>query len=147
MLPDSANRIRAAIEEAVQGETSRFDLPYWAQQAGDVGHVRQVSMHVTPIDQAGAVARIAISGVDITEHVLARRRAEESEAQASEAKAQLELALVSARQCHRSCVLRWPHGGPEGSQTPRDIPGRPERARAHGGRDPRRRAVSITATR
>lgn len=69
-LPTSSVRIREAVAEGAAGRPSRFDVPDWAIQKGE-GQLRWVAIEVTPFpsESSGTVARLAIAGGDITEHV------------------------------------------------------------------------------
>lgn len=67
-IPRSAERIQAAVVQGGRGNASQFDVQYWSQPAGsDAGQVRWVAISVTPLATAGQVARIGISGIDITD--------------------------------------------------------------------------------
>ncbi|HEX4445314.1 MAG TPA: response regulator, partial [Polyangiaceae bacterium] len=71
-IPESAVRVRTAVEEAALGRGSHFDLEYWAVQRG-IGRKRWVALAIEPFrDADGKVQRIAATGSDITERELAR---------------------------------------------------------------------------
>src|SRR5450631_4118499 len=66
-LGNSAARVQEAVAEAAKGQSSRFDVEYWAIQGG-VGSKRWVNLAITPIfDEDKKVSQIAATGVDITE--------------------------------------------------------------------------------
>ncbi len=71
-LPVSAARVREAVAAAAAGQPSRFDVQYWAIRDG-VGGARWVALAITPFrDADDRVARIAATGVDITDRIEAR---------------------------------------------------------------------------
>lgn len=70
-----AEKIREAFARAVQGERSRFDVEYWAANASAGGETRWVAFQMVPIrDDRGQIARLAASGIDITERKNAELR-------------------------------------------------------------------------
>ncbi len=74
-LPNSAARIRKALEDAARGETQQFDIQYWSSLGGPGGQIRWVTFRGVPSrDEHGVVDMIAVSGEDITERKSAERQ-------------------------------------------------------------------------
>ncbi len=70
-LPKSADRVKAAVLQAANGISTKFDIEYWSIQGG-LGSSRWVTLSIAPFrDDLGMTSKIAASGVDITERKLA----------------------------------------------------------------------------
>ncbi len=96
-IPESAARVRTAVEAALRGETSQFDIEYAAVTPGTrERQVRWVGLTVAPVNDGG-VKCVAATGIDITDRVHARQELELSEARYRGAMAQLELALMNGQ--------------------------------------------------
>ncbi len=89
-LSDSAARVREAVNDAAHGTPTHTDLEYWAV-TGSRGSRRWLALDIGPIrDAAGAIVRIAVSGIDITERVIARDALSRSRALAAETSERLQ---------------------------------------------------------
>lgn len=79
-LPESAARIREAIEKAAEGESSEFDVTYWSSPEGTPkGQARWVTFRAIPYrDKAGKINQIAVSGIDFTERKAAEEQTKEA---------------------------------------------------------------------
>lgn len=73
-VPESAARVRGAVEQCAAGRTASLDLEYWSSSDG-AGSRRWVALALTPLHGAGgAVSVLAATGIDITD----RRHSEEA---------------------------------------------------------------------
>ncbi len=74
-LPESARRIKQAVEAAARGETDEFEISYWSALGGPAGQTRWVQFRATPANTSGGeVEQVAVSGVDITEILRSREQ-------------------------------------------------------------------------
>jgi len=80
-LPASAARIREAVLAGLAGQPATLDLEYHACPDGAPGETRWVAIEVTPVPgDSGAITRVGVSGIDVTERVADRRALDEERA-------------------------------------------------------------------
>jgi PAS domain S-box-containing protein len=84
-LPDSAARIRALLAQGAEGQVQQLDIEYCAK-AGAHFQKRWVAITVTPIrDKSGTVLRMGVSGIDVTDRIVAQTALRHSQEQLSRA--------------------------------------------------------------
>lgn len=75
----SAVSVQEAVREAASGTEARLEIEYWSIREGN-GQKRWVDLIIRPVrDNEGSIARLAATGVDITEHQDAKEALRRSE--------------------------------------------------------------------